>query len=114
MPPKQNWRRVPAYPPHVSLVHLVLTGTDQLDVQQRAAALAEWCERGIARNALPLILLGPAPCPIERIKERWRYHLILKGTPQHLGRWVRAAAPRLTIPKGGVRISVDRDPASLM
>jgi primosomal protein N' (replication factor Y) len=107
-------RRSPAYPPHTSLVHVVLSGENQVAVTARAVALADWCERGIARNALPLLVVGPAPCPIERIKDRWRMHLILKGPPQAIGRWVRAAAPRLAMPSGGVRISVDRDPVSLM
>ena len=107
-------RRSPTYPPHTSLVHLVLSGEDQGAVNARAVALADWCERTIAKSALPLLVLGPAPCPIERINDRWRVHLILKGTPQALGRWVRTAAPRLGVPRGGVRISVDRDPVSLM
>ena len=107
-------RRSPAYPPHTSLVHLVLSGEDLSAVNARASALADWCERTIAKNELSLLVLGPAPCPIERIKDRWRVHLILKGPPQALGRWVRTAAPRLGVERGGVRISVDRDPVSLM
>ena len=107
-------RRTPAYPPHTALVHLVLGGQDQLAVASRAAALADWCERTIARSALPILVVGPAPSPIERIKDRWRFHLILKGPSPALGRWVRAAAPRLAASHGGVRISIDRDPVSLM
>jgi primosomal protein N' (replication factor Y) len=107
-------RRAPAYPPHTSLVHLVLSGADQSAVTARSVALADWCVRSIARSALPLIVVGPAPCPIERIKERWRVHLILKGPPSALGRWIRAAAPRLGLPRAGVRISIDRDPGTLM
>ena len=107
-------RRAPAYPPHTSLVHLVVSGEDLAAVNARAAALGDWCERMIAKSELPVLVLGPAPCPIERIKDRWRVHLILKGPPQALGRWVRTAAPRLGVERGGVRISVDRDPVSLM
>ena len=107
-------RSAPAYPPHISLVHLVLSGEDLAAVNARAAALADWCERTIAKSELPLLVLGPAPCPIERIKDRWRVHLILKGPPQAIGRWVRTAAPRLGVERSGVRISVDRDPVSLM
>lgn len=107
-------RRSPAYPPHTSLVHVVLSGEDQQAVTARAVAFADWCERSIARNGLPLLVVGPAPCPIERIKDRWRMHLILKGPSPAIGRWVRNVAPRLGMPRGGVRISVDRDPVSLM
>ncbi len=107
-------RRSPAYPPHTSLVHVVLSGPDQPAVMARATALADWCERTIARTGLPILVLGPAPCPIERIKERWRAHLILKGPSDALGRWVRTAAPRVGAGRGGVRISVDRDPVGLL
>jgi primosomal protein N' (replication factor Y) len=107
-------RRSPPYPPHLSLVHLVASGADQQAVHERATALAEWCERIIARAELPVVVVGPAPAPIERIKDRWRVHLILKGPQNALSRWIRAAAPRLAVPRGGVRISVDRDPVSLM
>lgn len=107
-------RRSPAYPPHTSLVHVVLSGVIQEDVMQRALSLADWCERSIARTALPIIMLGPAPCPIERIKDRWRVHLILKGPADALGRWVRTASPRLAAARGSVRILVDRDPVSLL
>ncbi|MES1259325.1 MAG: primosomal protein N', partial [Gemmatimonadota bacterium] len=107
-------RKSPAYPPHTSLVHLVLSGEDQEAVGARAAAFADWSERTIARNGLPILVVGPAPAPVERIKDRWRVHLILKGEPNALGKWVRGVAPRLGVPRGGVRISVDRDPVSLM
>ncbi|MES2304044.1 MAG: primosomal protein N' [Gemmatimonadota bacterium] len=107
-------RRSPTYPPHTSLVHVVLSGTERLDVMKRALSLAEWCERSLARTGLPVIVLGPADCPIERIKERWRVHLILKGPAEALGRWVRTASPRLAAARGEVRIFVDRDPVSLL
>ncbi|MEP6590349.1 MAG: primosomal protein N' [Gemmatimonadota bacterium] len=104
----------PAYPPHTALVHVVLGGPVQDAVMTRALALGDWCERSIARSGLPIIVLGPAPCPIERIKDRWRVHLILKGPGEALGRWVRTAAPRLAAARSAVRIHVDRDPVSLL
>jgi primosomal protein N' (replication factor Y) len=107
-------RRSPTYPPHVAIVNIIISGPDRASVSRHAVEVAEWCERVAAHNALPLIVLGPAPCPIERIKDRWRDHLILKGPPLELGRWVRAAAPQLVIGRGSVRVAVDRDPMSLL
>jgi primosomal protein N' (replication factor Y) len=107
-------RESPAYPPHVALANVVVSGTDHGAVTTRAIEVAEWCERVIARNELPLIVLGPAPCPIERIKDRWRHHLVIKGAAAALGRWVRVAAPRLAAGRREVRVAVDRDPVSLL
>ncbi len=107
-------RRTPAYPPHTSLVHVVVTGPSHDAVEARASALADWSIRVVARHALEIAVLGPAPAPIERIRDRWRWHLILKGTPRDLGRWLRAAARYVGSGRGDLRIAIDRDPASLL
>jgi primosomal protein N' (replication factor Y) len=105
-------RRSPPYPPETSLVNLVVSGPDEAPVARRAMQLADWCTAMDARHELDLAILGPAPCPVVRIKERWRYHVVLKGRPNALGRIVRALAPKA----GGstVRLAIDRDPVSLL
>ncbi|HZM26916.1 MAG TPA: hypothetical protein VFB89_06145, partial [Gemmatimonadales bacterium] len=60
-----------------------------------------------------LEILGPAPCPLARIKERWRWHVLLKGPSRAVGRLVRYGARRLTR-AGDIRVVVDRDPASVL
>jgi primosomal protein N' (replication factor Y) len=106
-------RRSPPYPPIVSLVNLVVSGGQEGGVGRRAAELAEWCARLVARYQLPIEVLGPAPCPIARIKERWRWHVLLKGPSGALGRVVRYGARRLTR-AGEVRVVIDRDPATVL
>ncbi len=61
-----------------------------------------------------MTLLGPAPCPLARIKDRWRWHVLLKGPSEALGRIVRYAATRLLPRAGDVRVVIDRDPVSLL
>ena len=47
------------------------------------------------------------------IKDRWRWHVLLKGPSEALGRIVRYASTRL--PRAGdVRVVIDRDPVSLL
>jgi primosomal protein N' (replication factor Y) len=106
-------RESPPYPPATSLVNLVVSGADDRAVARRAAELADWCSALLERYALPVTLLGPAPCPLARIKDRWRWHVVLKGPAEALGRIVRYAAPRLAR-AGDVRVVVDRDPVSLL
>ena len=103
----------PPYPPATSLVNLLLSGPDEKEVGLRAAGVADWCTALIERHALPISALGPAPCPLVRIKDRWRWHVVLKGPSEALGRVVRYAARRLRR-EGATRIVIDRDPVSLL
>ncbi len=106
-------RESPPYPPTTALVNLLVTGTSEAAVGERAAELADWCAALVAKYHLPVTLLGPAPCPLARIKDRWRWHVLLKGPSEALGRIVRYAATRLTR-AGDVRVVIDRDPVSLL
>ena len=106
-------RRTPPYPPLVALANLVVSGADENAVGRRAAEVADWCTALVARYGLPLEVLGPAPCPLARIKERWRWHVLLKGPSPIIGRVVRYGARRLTR-AGDVRVVIDRDPVSLL
>jgi primosomal protein N' (replication factor Y) len=106
-------RQAPPYPPTTSLVNLVYSGLEEPEVGRRAAGLADWCTSLIERYQLPVTMLGPAPCPLVRIKDRWRWHVLLKGPAEALGRVVRYAARRLKR-DGNVRLVIDRDPVSLL
>ncbi len=106
-------RRWPAYPPVVALANLVASGFDEQAVARRAAELAEWCQRLLDQHALPLEALGPAPCALARIKDRWRWHVMLRGDARALGRLLRYAARKLPR-RGDVRVIIDRDPSSVL
>ncbi len=106
-------REDPPYPPATSLVNLLVSGPDESEVGRRAAALADWCSALVDRYHLAIQVLGPAPCPLVRIKERWRWHVLLKGRSEILGRVVRYAGRRLRR-EGDTRIVIDRDPMSLL
>jgi primosomal protein N' (replication factor Y) (superfamily II helicase) len=106
-------REEPPYPPATSLVNLLISGPDEGKVGRRAAQVADWCSALVQRYALPIGVLGPAPCPLVRIKDRWRWHVLLRGPSRSLGRIVRYGARRLRR-EGTTRIVIDRDPVSLL
>src|SRR5467141_156534 len=101
----------PAYPPHVGLARFVASHEDAGRVQRAAERLAAWLVRANGeRLSGALSVLGPAPCPIERLKGRWRWHVLVKAAePRVIGRVVRALGARA---RGAV--IVDRDPVSLL
>lgn len=110
-------RRLPAYPPFVSLANVLVSGVDQAATASACMAAAAWVHELMRRQGLrDLVLVGPAPCPIDRIKDRWRWHFLLKSSqPKLMTRVARYIAERCPVPRDfELRLVVDRDPVSLL
>ncbi len=109
-------RAGPGYPPHTRLANLLVSGLDEARVQEGAEGALAWLE-GLfsAREITSIDLVGPAPCPIDRIRNRWRWHLLLKARdPEALGTVLRYFGSRFEPPGSALRVEIDRDPASLL
>ena len=110
-------RTDPPYPPHVGLVNVVMSGLEELQVTDGAIAVAAWIRGLVASHGEGRVeVVGPAPAPLARIKNRWRWHLVLRSTDRALlGKVMRFAATRAPhTTRGAVRVSFDRDPVSLL
>jgi len=111
-------RRQPRYPPHCRLANVVISGTDEIAVQEEADRAAEWARAFIRREARGEVeVTGPAPCPIDRIRGRWRWHFLLRSPrAEPIGRTCRALHERYTVRPGGaqLRMALDRDPVALL
>jgi primosomal protein N' (replication factor Y) len=101
----------PPYPPRVGLVRFVASGRDQARTAAIAERVAAWLRRaGTERLEGALTVLGPAPCPITRLRGLWRWHVLVKAAEARaLGRVVRAWRA-----KSHRAVTVDRDPVSLL
>jgi primosomal protein N' (replication factor Y) (superfamily II helicase) len=106
----------PPYPPSVRIANVVFSGTREDDTSRLAARCAAWLHALVAKAGSPVTIVGPAPSPVERIKSRWRWHLLLKSEhPRELTRVLRYLAERFAVPKGGrLLLTIDRDPVSLL
>jgi primosomal protein N' (replication factor Y) len=110
-------RGEPAYPPYTRLANVIFSGLHENETQQLASSAAERLRRAVAKYGTDISVVGPAPCPIERVKTRWRWHLLLKSTHSALlTRACRFLVERLDVPKGRsqLRVALDRDPVSLL
>jgi primosomal protein N' (replication factor Y) len=109
-------RSGPAYPPHVRLANLLFSGAEERRVQEAAEAASAWLDGLIrARTLRGISLVGPAPCPIDRIRRRWRWHLLLKAVdPATPGAVLRYFAGRFQPAAHDVQVEIDRDPLSLL
>ena len=110
-------RQQPAYPPMLFLANAVISGTEEIATADAARALAEWTRRLIeARTSGAAEVVGAAPCPVERIKQRWRWHFLVKSADADaLGRIGRYVVEHGPLPSAaGMRLAWDRDPVTLL
>ena len=111
-------RATPQYPPHVRLVNVLISGTDEKQVHHEAERAADWTRSIIDGHDKPkVVLTGPAPCPIDRIRGRWRWHFLLRSSSaQAIGHTCRQLQYGYDFKPGHaeLRLMIDRDPVSLL
>jgi len=99
------------YPPAGRLARILVTGADLAAVKASAAALAQEA-RSIAFEGCAV--LGPAPAPLARIKNAFRWHVLLKAPagsdlPDVVARTIAGASVSRE-----VSVAPDIDPMDLM
>jgi primosomal protein N' (replication factor Y) len=110
-------RSDPPYPPTVRIANVIFSGPVEGDVARLAVAGAAWLQRLLASRGISgVTAIGPAPCPVERITTRWRWHVLLKAEhPAQLTQVARYLVRRFPVPAGrGLRVTLDRDPVALL
>ena len=101
------------YPPYTGVIRLIVRG-EQEKVTEQFAEQAMKLLRDKATALTTARLLGPAPCPIAKLRAKYRFHVLLSSpTPEQLRAAVRAAMPNLEPPEG-VQWVIDVDPVDLL
>jgi primosomal protein N' (replication factor Y) len=109
-------RREPPYPPHTRLANVVVSGVEEMAVHEAAQELTGWTDQAIRANGVRgVALLGPAPCAIDRIRDRWRWHFLLRSpSARQLGAVCSALYQEHGTGSGQIRVIIDRDPVALL
>lgn len=114
---ESEFRRALNYPPYGRLINLKLDGPKMAQVESRAQALASdlrQLQNRTAKYREQIEILGPAPAPIEKLRNRFRWQLLLKGK-QSSALLEFASQARGLLPKGrAVRLHIDVDPYSML
>ena len=77
-------RRRQGNPPFNRLIHLLCQATNQTACQQQAIAIARLLRERIQAGGLTDVqVIGPAPGIPERVRGRYRWHVILRGRNLH-------------------------------
>ncbi len=103
------------YPPFRRLSLVRIDAVDEDRARQVAGRLASEARKRVEVSRHQVEVLGPAPAPIARLRNRYRFRVLLRGTSRGALRRVTAAlvAIKDDIDKK-VRVAIDVDPVSML
>jgi primosomal protein N' (replication factor Y) len=108
-------RRELSYPPFGRMTLVRIEGPDATPVSTIASRVATLLSRFAQPDAIRV--LGPAPAPIERIRQRFRWQVVVKS-PRLNEMRTALAAMRSQIDaeaeRSAVRVMIDIDPINMM
>ena len=106
---EMRFRRVFHYPPFTRMVHLLVRDAKRERGWSRIQELAE--RIGVHPLAAGMRMSGPAPAPLERLRNQWRFQLLLRDPSGGKLRRLLGAV----LPEGADRdLVVDVDPYDLL
>jgi primosomal protein N' (replication factor Y) len=109
-----EFRREAGYPPFAFLAAFAISGLAEQAVTDQADMTARLLARLKAELKVRVEILGPAPSPIYRLRNRFRRQILLKGSNRSdLHRLLSFWRQRANV-VAAVRISVDIDPIDMM
>lgn len=108
------FRRELAYPPYSFLARILISGPEEEEVIKTAHSITDTLRREMhTQVGAELSILGPSPAPLSMVRNRYRWHTLLKGeeTAVRLAlAWLVGAPPSFS----DCSVSVDAAPSSLL
>ena len=104
-------RKELSYPPFSKLIRIIFGFRTKEKANKIISGISARI-RTMEHNNIEV--LGPAPAPIEKIRNLWRWHLILKGrNAKELRRTAKEIANKLELVRD-VKVDIDVDPINLL
>ncbi|MFZ5646547.1 MAG: replication restart helicase PriA [Bacillota bacterium] len=110
-------RRALRYPPFTRLARVLFTGGEEDKVKSEAERWVSMLSgaAGVQSGPDAIDIMGPAPAPLTRIKDRYRYHVIVRSrSGNRLRELLRSVIERADSKSKDCIVSVDIDPHGLM
>lgn len=104
-----EYRKELGYPPFSHLANIVCQDEDPRAPEHRLRKL-----HSLLEDTEGIRLLGPAQCPLGRLKDRWRWHLLLKAESSDILRTALRRAFSLMTSTDRFGMTTDIDPLSLL
>ncbi len=66
------------YPPFCDIIYIMVTGEDEAEVSLTATQIADKIKKYMTQNSNIYSIMGPSAAPIEKIRNNYRYRILLK------------------------------------
>jgi len=105
-------RRDLGYPPFQKLLRIIISGEDRSVALKYASDIASLAvDYGEQHQVL---VLGPAPAPIEKVRGLWRYHILVKSPSGPVLQNVMRQVKRDCSGNRAIRVAFDLDPHDML
>jgi primosomal protein N' (replication factor Y) len=110
-----KYREIFKYPPFAHLMNIVVSGEDEEKVRNTSANTYLACQKVINKLQVKSYnkILGPAPAPISKINNRFRWQVIVKSEDRKVLEEIAEHIENLKYPKD-IRVVFDIDPLNIM
>lgn len=110
-----KYREIFKYPPFAHLMNIVVSGEDEEKVKNTCANTYLACQKVINKLQVKSYnkILGPAPAPISKINNRYRWQVIVKSEEREVLEEIAEYVQNMKYPKD-IRVAVDIDPLNIM
>lgn len=104
------------YPPFSQVIRLVLSAENNFRAEKSAQEITLRLNTIIDKQGVSerLIVLGPTPCVIEKIKGQYRFQIIIKNKMDEKGHmFISKFLNQITMPKD-IKLTIDVDPTDIL
>lgn len=107
-----SFRKQLNYPPFGRVARIV--GRSEKEAELKSF-LAEIAQKYREKAPSPLSVLGPSPCPLAKLQDEYRYHILLKAnTHKQISIMLNSAIELHGKQKKNLKVVIDVDPISLL
>jgi len=107
-------RREPPYPPFSHLANIIITSAQEQAAIDAANQLASRYRQLCQELGLEVDIMGPAPAPLAKVRDKFRWHILLRSRSHDHLRQLISAVSRQMPRSRKISVAIDVDPASLM
>ncbi|QGT99619.1 Helicase PriA essential for oriC/DnaA-independent DNA replication [Candidatus Syntrophocurvum alkaliphilum] len=106
-------RNLLEYPPFTNILRIVVTGLNSEIVKEKVDYIKNYLEEIIDASEENITILGPAPCPLYKLKNKYRYQIIIKSPNEP---FLNSIVKNLSydLPSDNEKIEIDINPLIFM